>query len=185
MSSADLLHETQSSDTDKLRADNADLRNRLQALEEIVAKHPANQGQDAWIARQHEYESLLEEKTEVIRALHLQLQELRDKDSSPTAAQPNDGGSDAAGQLDALQRELEESRRQLTEDEESLMRQMRAMEMAMSRERAEMARQRTELQRLHSDLKHELDVAARNAGLRERLLPLQRRHQDIATRKGG
>src|SRR5947209_2022978 len=64
------------------------------------------------------------------------------------------------------------------------MEQMREMEVQMARERAEMARQRTELQRLQNDLRHELELAARDGTLRERLAPLQRRHQDISTRRG-
>jgi hypothetical protein len=47
-----------------------------------------------------------------------------------------------------------------------------------------MARQRNELQRLQNDLHHELELAARDATLRERLAPLQRRHQDVVVRKG-
>ena len=65
------------------------------------------------------------------------------------------------------------------------MKQMREMEVQMSRERAEIARQRNEIQRLHSEIRHELELATRDATLRERLLPLQRRHQEMMHRKGG
>jgi len=58
------------------------------------------------------------------------------------------------------------------------------MEVQMSRERAELARQRSELQRLQSEIRHELDLAARDAALRERLAPLQRRHQEMTGRTG-
>jgi hypothetical protein len=54
----------------------------------------------------------------------------------------------------------------------------------MSRERAELARQRSELQRLHTDIRHELELAARDATLRERLAPLQRRAHDALNRRG-
>src|SRR6516164_1103500 len=64
------------------------------------------------------------------------------------------------------------------------MKQMREMELQMSRERAELARQRNELQRLHTDIRHELDLAARDGTLRERLAPLQRRAQDAMNRRG-
>jgi hypothetical protein len=83
-----------------------------------------------------------------------------------------------------LHEELERERRQLQEDEESLMKQMREMELQMSCERAELARQRNELQRLHTDIRHELDLAARDGTLRERLAPLQRRAQDAMNRRG-
>jgi hypothetical protein len=140
-----------------------------------------------WIERQREYEALLEEKSEVIRTLHRQLQELRQNPPAAAPAPPPQAPAPAAedSQLASLKEQLDEDRRQLSADEDALMVQMREMEMAMSRERAEVARQRTEVQRLHNDLKHELGQAARNAGLRERLLPLQRRHQELATRKGG
>jgi hypothetical protein len=61
---------------------------------------------------------------------------------------------------------------------------MREMEVQMSRERAELARQRNELQRLHSEIRHELELASRHAALRDRLEPLQRRHQEMLHRKG-
>ena len=87
-------------------------------------------------------------------------------------------------ELMMLSEELERERRQLKEDEEALMEQMREMEVQMARERAELARQRNELQRLQTDLRHELEMAARDGTLRERLAPMQRRHQDISTRRG-
>src|SRR5205807_9087597 len=77
----------------------------------------------------------------------------------------------------------EQGRRQLREDEESLMKQMREMEVQMSRERAERARQRSELQRLQSEIQHELDLASRQAEIRLRLQPLQRRHDEMTGKK--
>jgi DNA repair exonuclease SbcCD ATPase subunit len=174
---------------ERLRAENAELRAQVEALEDLLTAPPAPASEDAWVERQREYEAILEEKSEVIRSLHLQLQELRERaaaepspeaDPAPVAAPASSTSAD----IEKLRQQLEEERQQLAEDEEALMKQMRDMEMAMSRERAELARQRNELQRLHSELKHELDIAARNASLRERLLPLQRRHQDLAARKG-
>ncbi len=72
-------------------------------------------------------------------------------------------------------RQLEDERRQLREDEDAMTVQMREMERQMAKERAELARQRNELQRLHSEIRHELEVAQRDAGLNERLRSLQRR----------
>ncbi|HMF18364.1 MAG TPA: hypothetical protein VKE98_14235, partial [Gemmataceae bacterium] len=71
--------------------------------------------------------------------------------------------------FDQIRRELEEDRRRIQEDEEALMVQMRQMEMAMSRERVELARQRSELQRLQTDLNREIEMAARDGSLRDRL----------------
>ena len=52
--------------------------------------------------------------------------------------------------------------------------------MQMAKERAELARQRNELQRLHSEIRHELEVAQRDAGVNERLSLLRRRSQEVA-----
>jgi DNA repair exonuclease SbcCD ATPase subunit len=177
-------------DLNALRDENAELRAKLQELEQLI------QGPDgieaAWTERQREYEALLEEKSEVIRGLYLKIQELQ---SGPAAVSPAEAANAAATDLPAtsppptdlaatdvsakevldLQRQLEEERRQLKDDEEMLMGQMRDMEMAMARDRAELARHRAELQRLHSDLARELENANRDSGLRERLLALTRR----------
>lgn len=140
----------------KLRAENAELHACLDEMEH------------AWQERQREYESLLEEKSEVIRGLHLKLQEAKE----PPAARAADPS--AIEEVARMKRELEEDRRQLQEDEEALMQQMREMELAMSRERAEMARQRNEMQRLQAELNHEVEHSSRDSGLRERLQALQR-----------
>jgi hypothetical protein len=159
----------------RLRAENQELQGRLKELEEQLAA--ASAAENAWNEKQKEYESLLEEKSEVIRELHLKAQENR-----PVGATP--GVTPREEELLALGEELEHERQQLKNDEEALMTQMREMELQMSRERAEMARQRVDLQRLHSEIHHELELASREASLRDRLQPLQRRHQDMLHRKG-
>jgi myosin heavy subunit len=177
---------------ERLRAENAELRRTIAELEELINSDPSG-GAKAWAEKEKEYDSLLEQKSEVIRSLHLKIQELQEQ--APAKAgplPPNEEELQAVcdelererTQLDLERREIQQDRAQLQEDEESLMKQMREMEMAMSRERAELARQRNDLQRLHNDIKHELELAARDASLRDRLVGLQRRHQDITTRKG-
>jgi hypothetical protein len=168
------------SELDSLRAENAELRSLVVQLEQ--QQEQASQQQSAsWEERQKEYEALLEEKSEVIRALHQRIHELTENQgrTTPEHAPAEPGGTAREQDVVALSEQLEQERRQLEEDEEALMQQMREMEMSMSRERAELARQRNELQRLHNDIRHELEQAARDAGLRERLAPLQRRHQEI------
>jgi chromosome segregation ATPase len=169
-----------------LRGENAELRQRIEELEQSLLEHVEND----WVERQKDYEALLEEKSEVIRGLHQKIQELREAGAAHSASgpPPSEGPADpidekAFQDLLALKRRLEEERGQLQQDEEALEQQMRQMEMAMSRERAELARQRAELQRLHNDLKHEMEQASRDAVLRERLLPLQRRQQEVTGRK--
>lgn len=142
-------------DVESLRKENAELRACIDEMER------------AWLEREKEYEGLLEEKSEIIRGLHVKLRE-----SAPTSNHSADPAE--LDELTRLRKELEEQRRQLEQDEQDLMQQMRQMELAMSRERAEMARHRNETQRLHDDLSHEAEQTSRDSGLRERLLALRR-----------
>jgi chromosome segregation ATPase len=160
----------------RLRTENQRQAQRLKDLERIAEEMGTEQ--TAWEKRQREYEGLLEEKSEVIRDLHRRLHEQPERSASSA-------GTPREEELLALSEELERERRQLKDDEEALMQQMRQMEVQMSRERAELARQRNELQRLQNDVRHELELAARDATLRDRLAPLQRRHQDLVNRNGG
>ena len=137
------------------QAENAELRAKLEELDK------------AWGERQREYENLLEEKSEVIRGLHLKIQQMQEAGGQlPEPAVKED--------FDQIRRELEEDRRRIQEDEEALMVQMRQMEMAMSKERVELARQRSELQRLQADLNREIEMAARDGSLRDRLQSLRK-----------
>jgi len=162
-----------------LRRENADLRARVSELEQILLV--AQNQEDKWAEARRDFESLLEEKSEVIRALHGKVKELQEAGAGSAAAAPQLTVNEQ--EVLQLQEELEEERRQLKEDEETLMKQMREMEMAMSKERAELARQRNEMQRLQADLNRELEQASRDSGLRERLQAFQRRTQDIGSRK--
>lgn len=166
----------------QLRAENAQLRQRLYEVEQVLEQVAATE--EGWAERQKEYETLLEEKSEVIRALHGKVKEMQSAQASAPAANPG-RSSISQEEYKDLKAELDEQRRQLQQDEESLMQQMRQMEMAMSRDRAELARQRSELQRIQSELNHEIEMASRDPDLRVRLQSLQRRQQDVLARKGG
>jgi hypothetical protein len=151
----------------------------------------AHRAEQSWVEQQKEYENLLEEKSEVIRGLHQRVKSLEEQ----VQVRPPPGEEELMSLSDELERErcklqqerreLEQESAQLREDEEAVMKQMREMEVSMSRDRAELARQRSELQRLHAEIRHELELAVRDAALRERLMPLQRRHQEMLQRKGG
>jgi hypothetical protein len=141
-------------------------------LEQALTNEPTS-----WDERQKEYEMLLEEKSEVIRSLHLKLQEMQDMGAAPAASPAT------LGDVEKLKKELEGQRRQLEEDEAVVTQQLREMEMAMSKDRAELARQRNEIQRLHNDLNREIEIAARDPGLRDRLVALQRLQGSVAGRK--
>jgi hypothetical protein len=162
------------SELDLLQMQNADLRERANQLETLLVE--ATRAAESAAEQQKDLEKLLDEKSDIIRELHVKLQE---QPARPPAATPREE------ELLALSEELEQERNQLKEDEEALTLQMREMELQMSRERAELARQRNELQRLHSEIKHELETASREAELRDRLQPLQRRQQELLHRRGG
>lgn len=164
-----------------LRRENAQLRARLKEMENLA--HSMSPAQD-WQERQREYETLLDEKTEAIRTLHLRIQELQDMVAQPepeveSQAIDRDALLNQNDDLRKLKRELEDHRLQLEEDETSLMEQMRQMEMTMARERADMARQKSEITRLNTELSREIELASRDGALRDRLAGLQRRHQDV------
>jgi DNA repair exonuclease SbcCD ATPase subunit len=149
-----------------LRDENTALRSRVAELEQLLAT-PA--GDDDWTERQREYEALLDEKSEVIRNLHLKLQEVQEG-----ARRAPDEPLPKEDQLIQLKKELEEQRQQLQQDEDSLMGQMRQMELALSKDRAELARQRQDVQRLQADLNREIEQTSRDPALRERLNNLRR-----------
>jgi hypothetical protein len=181
--------EVDPAELEKLQGENDQLRSIVeelrQQLEDLAGKGGEGGG---WGEREREFEAMLEEKTDRIRQLHVQIRDLEQGGSSPepAAARGEGPGDDELVALsDELERErcqleqerkqLEDDRMQLREDEESMMRQMREMELQMAKERAELARQRNELQRLHSEIRHELELAQRDAAVNERLKMLQRK----------
>ena len=157
-----------------LREENTALRNRVTELEQVLEQ--AADMEDAWLARQKEYETLIDEKSEMIRVLHAKLAEV---ESGPRISKED---LPHAEELIEMKRQLDDERARMKEDEESMMQQMQQMELTMSKERAELARQRAEIQRLQTDLNREIEIATRDPGLRERLAALQRR-QDSGVRK--
>jgi hypothetical protein len=176
---------------DHLRAENAQLRALCGELEQALqeaTQHPSGSG---WEEQAREYEALLEEKSEMIRRLHQQLQEAQaalqeaDAQSSPAPApRAHQGPVPREEELLALSEELERERRQLQEDEQSVMEQMREMEVGMAKERAELARQRNDLQRLQGEIRHELERLERNGALQSKIENLKTRLQDATTRRG-
>jgi chromosome segregation ATPase len=182
MKSIRARHES-TGDVSKLRAENADLRRRLEEVEQLVVslgEVSESSTPAPWEDRQREYESLLEEKSEVIRALHQKIQELQElQEEGDATHHARDARNNAdMDEVEQLKAKLEDERQRLRDDEEALMVQMRDMEMAMARDRAELSRQRAELQRIHGDIMREVEQASRDTGLRDRLLALTRRPQD-------
>jgi myosin heavy subunit len=182
-----------------LRAQNAQLRTLCLELEQALQEAAQSQATAA-DDRIKEYETLLDQKSDMIRTLHEQLQQTRSAleeaeaklaatGQAPSASSPA-GSSAARGpapreeELLALSEELERERRQLQEDEQALMEQMREMEISMAKERADMARQRNDLQRLQGEIRHELERLERHGALQSRLDGLRTRLQDATNRRG-
>lgn len=180
------LIETLKEENESLRGIVAELR---QMLEEGGGGGGGGGNSEAFAEREREYESIIDEKTDIIQKLHAKMQEVESELEAKRAIKPTPDRDELLALSDELERErcqLEQERRtletdtnQLREDEESMMRQMREMELQMAKERAELARQRNELQRLHSEIRHELELAQRDAAVNERLKLLQRRHKEV------
>jgi chromosome segregation ATPase len=172
---------------DALQGQNAELRRQYEELR--IQREADGKLYEQWRDLQEEYEARLEEKTEVIRALHVKVEEL-EVASLPVKRTPKDEELLAMSedlerercQLQQEQRELEELRKRLTEDERAMHEQMREMEMQMARERAEFARRRTDMQRILEEIRREIDKAERNGQLNQRLRQIRDQYSQNANK---
>lgn len=181
-------------DVTRLQEENAQLRALCSELEQALQEATAQHGGHEVENHIKELEQLLDEKSEMIRRQHQQIQELQSASDGAARTTPtvqpasahrhNQGPAPREDELLALSEELERERRQLQEDEDSLMEQMRQMEVTMARERAEMARQRTELMRLQSEIRHEIERLERNGALQSKMETLKTRLNDVSARRG-
>lgn len=170
-----------------LREENEQLRALCVELEQAL--HEASlPGHASGEDRLKEYEAMLEEKTEMIRQQHEQIQELKgavaELECQPGNRTATNGPAPREDDLLALSEELERDRKQIQDDEQALMQQMREMEVSMARERAEMARQRNDMQRLQSEIRHELERLERNGALQSKIEGLKNKLSDATTRRG-
>lgn len=174
----------------RLQAENEDLRlltNELQQELEIAVGNKDKEYE--LLERQKEYETLLDEKTERIRELHLRVQELEQQVRPPTPKEEELIAMSEELERDRCQiqqerRKLDEDLRYFKDEEEKMTEDMRKMEMQMSRERADLSRQRKELQTLHEEIRQELERLERDRGLSDRLQELRRRHMEAIKGKG-
>jgi chromosome segregation ATPase len=177
---------------ERLRDENDQLRALCLELEQALQESGTKNGEATEPVP--EYESLLEEKSQAIRRLHQQVEDLQAalvdaevraaEADHQTEAQPHNGPAPSEEELLTLSEELENERRQLQEDEQTLMDQMREMEVGMARERAELARQRNDLQRLQAEVRHELERLERNGALQSKIESLKSKFQDVTARRG-
>lgn len=181
-------------EADKLRDENAQLRALCVELEQAL--HEATQhaplGDADVEERLREYEALLEQKSEMIRQMHQDLQrsqatvaDLENQLASHTSSRPTySGPAPREDDLMRLAEELERERRQLQEDEQTLMEQMREMEVSLAKERAEIARQRNDLQRLQVEITHELDRLEKCGAVQSKIDQLRAKLHDATSRRG-
>lgn len=171
----------------QFQAENDELRSIIAELHQELEVANSKNEQD-YGNRLKEYESLLDEKNELIRSLHLKMQEMEQNMRPPTPKEDellsmSEELERERCQIQQERRKLEEDMRQLKEDEQVMTEEMRKMEMQMSKERAEIARQRNELQRINEEIKHELDRIERDKGLSDRLTQLRSRHNEVVKGK--
>jgi DNA repair exonuclease SbcCD ATPase subunit len=126
----------------------------------------------------------IEEKNRQVEMLRNELEELLQ--ASPEAREAKD-----------YEEEINEFRRQLQSDRQSLNEEIRQLqirntelneaarqsELELSRERAHLARERAQLDRLRDEIRQELERAQREAGVRERLAPVQRLKDEMSDRR--
>jgi chromosome segregation ATPase len=180
-----------------LQAENTELRSIIADLQQEL-EAVSGKNENDWTERQKEYEGLLDEKTELIRQLHIKIQEMEEqfRELQEHAAKPPTPKEEELMamseelerercQLQQERRKLDEELRVYKEDSEALNGEMRQMEVQMARERADLARQRTEVQRISEEIRHELERIERNSGLNSRLEQLRTRHQDTTKGRGG
>lgn len=172
-----------------LQAENAELREiiaELKAQLETTEQAVSAQFEE----RQKEYEQLLEEKSQTIRELHLQVQELEQRPAVPVTPKEeellalSEELERERCQLQQDRRALEDERKQLAEDEQIMTQQMREMEVQMARERADFARQRNELNRIQEEIRRELENVERNGLLNQRLGQLRQRSAEVSIPRG-
>jgi pSer/pThr/pTyr-binding forkhead associated (FHA) protein len=128
-------------------------------------------------------------ESEEIAALRQQLQEKTELAERAADYAPRD--------IDSYEAELNQFRRQLEGDRQKLNREIeqlraknkeldeatRELELEMSRERAEMARERQRLDRLREEVRLDVERMQRDAGLRDRLAPVQNLREHINNRR--
>jgi len=115
------------------------------------------------------------------------LEELRQQPSeTPKAPAPVTDISTYEAELNDFQRQLENDRKKLNTEIEQLRARnvemdeaTREMELELSRERAELARERQRLDRLREEARLELERVQREAGVRDRLAPVQKLREEI------
>jgi hypothetical protein len=138
-------------DPARLARENAELRDRVEQLERSSQTAPAQARQPdtdpdlgPWSA--NDYENLLQEKSAIIRALQMQIEELQNgAGASPKAMVPAD--------MHTIKEQQAEHVSQFG-DTQALIARITQTERAASKDQAEISRLRDEIERLHEELRH-------------------------------
>jgi chromosome segregation ATPase len=125
----------------------------------------------------------LEEKDALIEELSASRQE------APVAALAGVADRDYEAELTEYRREIEADRQRLNEEIQQLRARnaeldeaAREAELQLSKERAQLARERVQLDRMREEIRQELERAEREAGVRERLVAVDRLKDEMAER---
>lgn len=181
-----------SSQAARLRAENEELRATIAELrQQLDDAGKPNQG--SWEDREREFETILEEKSEEIRLLYMQIQE-RERKEEPAAPAPRtlvrgddeevnalaeDLANDKA-RLDEEREQVRVDREQIRQDEEDLEQRMQEMELQTAKSRAGLVQQRNELQRLYNEVRAELEQAKQGGAMSERVRNLEQEAQELS-----
>jgi chromosome segregation ATPase len=173
--------ETQDGRVQELQNENQDLKRLLAALEEerqraapVAEVAPAGSDDVERLRKQ------LAEKEAEIRQMNRETEEaLGRTDMNVVEVQLSEYRRQLEGDRQKLGREIEQVRMRNQELEEAT----REMELEMSRERAELARERQRLERLREDVRLEMERLQREAGMRDRLAPVQNLREEITGKR--
>jgi len=176
----------------QLRGENEELRVAIAELRQRIDDATAPQ-QGSWEEREREFETILEEKSEEIRLLYMQIQEQERTQQEPAEPPPKTADSDdesvnaLAEELAQDQARLEEEREQVRTDreqvradEEDLERRMQEMELQTAKSRSDIVKARNELQRLYNEVRAELEQAKQGGAMSDRVANLEREAQELS-----
>jgi len=182
------IRNQQNADGEALRRENEQLHQLLAERDrERVEAAQAQPGDDQAARELRAENDLLRQLLQEKDAL---LGELRRE--APKAPAPVTDVSTYEAELNEFQRQLESDRQKLNAEIEQLRARnvemdeaTREMELELSRERAELARERQRLDRLREEARLELERVQREAGVRDRLAPVQKLREEITGGSAG
>jgi hypothetical protein len=161
---------------------------RDQQLAELNERHAATPPVDPLVATKsaveiEELRAQLKEKEALLEQLRASLA------AAESASFPGVADRDYEAELSEFRRQLEADRQGLNEEIQQLRTRnaelnevAREAELQLSRERAQLGRERVQLDRLREEIRHELERAERDAGVRERLIAVERLKDEVAER---